>query len=47
MALERTNQKFTKRFQYLEKQTKKVGKTLHEMSLDEMDTFWENAKKED
>jgi len=47
MALERTNQKFTKRFQYLEKQTKKVGKTLHEMSLDEMDTVWENAKKED
>ena len=46
-ALERTNQKFTKRFQYLEKQVKKVGKTLHEMSLDEMDTVWENAKKED
>ena len=46
-ALERTNQKFTKRFQYLEKQAKKVGKTLHEMSLDEMDTVWENAKKED
>ena len=46
-ALERTNQKFTKRFQYLEKQTKKVGKTLHEMSLDEMEVIWQEAKKVD
>ena len=46
-ALERTNQKFTKRFQYLEKQAKKVGKTLHEMSLDEMEVIWQEAKKVD
>ena len=46
-ALERTNQKFTKRFQYLEKQAKKIGKTLHEMSLDEMEVIWQEAKKVD
>jgi len=46
-ALERTNQKFTKRFQYLEKQAKKVGKTLHEISLDEMEVIWQEAKKVD
>lgn len=46
-ALERTNKKFKKRFQYLEQQTKSIGKSLHDMSLDEMDVFWEEAKKKD
>ena len=46
-ALERTNQKFTKRFQYLEKHAQKTGKTLHEMSLDEMEVIWQEAKKVD
>lgn len=46
-ALERTNQKFTKRFQYLEKYAKKTGKILYKMSLDEMDAIWEESKKED
>jgi len=46
-ALERTNKKFKKRFQYLEKQTKEAGKNLHEMSLTEMDVYWEEAKKLD
>ena len=46
-ALERTNQKFTKRFQYLEQHVQKVGKTLHEMSLDEMEVIWQEAKKVD
>ena len=46
-ALERTNQKFTKRFQYLEQHTQKIGKTLHEMSLDEMEVIWQEAKKVD
>jgi len=44
-ALERTNKKFKKRFQYLEKETKAEGKSLHDMSLDEMDVYWEAAKK--
>ena len=46
-ALERTNQKFTKRFQYLEQHVQKIGKTLHEMSLDEMEVIWQEAKKVD
>lgn len=45
-ALERTNQKFTKRFQYLEAKAKEMGKTLQQMSLAEMDVYWEEAKKE-
>jgi XTP/dITP diphosphohydrolase len=44
-ALEKTNQKFINRFQYLEKEAKKTGKTLHQMSLAEMDVFWNAAKK--
>ena len=44
-ALERTNQKFIKRFQYLEKAVKNEGKSLSEMSLAEMDVYWEASKK--
>lgn len=44
-ALERTNKKFIKRFQYLEGKAKELGKTLKEMTLAEMDVFWEEAKK--
>jgi len=44
-ALERTNKKFKKRFEYLEKETITVGKSLHDMSLAEMDVYWEEAKK--
>lgn len=44
-ALEKTNKKFIKRFQYLEKAAKENGKTLSEMSLTEMDVFWNEAKK--
>ncbi len=44
-ALERTNKKFIKRFQHLEKRAKENKKTLKEMSLAEMDVFWEEAKK--
>jgi XTP/dITP diphosphohydrolase len=43
-ALERTNKKFMKRFQHLEKRAMEAGKTLKEMSLSEMDVFWEEAK---
>lgn len=44
-ALERTNQKFTKRFLYLEAKAKEIGKRLDEMTLAEMDVFWEEAKQ--
>ncbi|GMN09425.1 nucleoside triphosphate pyrophosphohydrolase [Croceitalea sp. MTPC9] len=44
-ALERTNKKFIKRFQYLEKKSKDLGKSLKEMTLEEMDVFWEQAKQ--
>lgn len=45
-ALERTNKKFSKRFIYLEEQAKSIGKSLNDMSLNEMNTFWEEAKKQ-
>lgn len=44
-ALERTNLKFIKRFQYLESESKKDGKNIGEMSLAEMDVYWEKAKQ--
>ena len=44
-ALERTNKKFIKRFQYLETKAKGMGKSLSDMTLAEMDIFWEEAKK--
>ena len=46
-ALERTNKKFIKRFQYLESKAKANNKTLKEMSLDEMNVFWNEAKLSD
>lgn len=44
-ALEKTNKKFIKRFQFLEKAAKKEGKELSDMSLTEMDVHWENSKE--
>jgi XTP/dITP diphosphohydrolase len=43
-ALERTNKKFIKRFQYLEAKAKTNNKLLRDMTLAEMDVFWEEAK---
>jgi len=43
-ALERTNKKFIKRFQYLEKESARDGKKLGEMTLAEMDQYWNKAK---
>jgi len=43
-ALERTNQKFIRRFNYLETETLLKGKSLHSMSLEEMDVYWNEAK---
>lgn len=43
-ALERTNKKFIKRFQFLEIESAKDGKTMGEMTLNEMDEYWNKAK---
>lgn len=43
-ALERTNQKFIRRFNYVEQKAKEQGKNLSEMTLGEMDAFWNEAK---
>lgn len=45
-ALERTNRKFIHRFQFLERESHKDGKKLGEMTLAEMDAYWERAKSE-
>src|SRR5699024_4067533 len=44
-ALELTNQKFIRRFNYLEEHTIKQGKNLKDMTLEEMDAIWNEAKK--
>lgn len=46
-ALERTNKKFIRRFKYLEQKADEIGKTLHDMSLAEMDVYWEEAKSQE
>lgn len=43
-ALERTNRKFIRRFNFLEAEVKRLGKNLKEMSLEEMDAIWDKAK---
>jgi uncharacterized protein YabN with tetrapyrrole methylase and pyrophosphatase domain len=47
IALERTNRKFIKRFNYLEENTIKKGQSLQTMTLDEMNVVWDEAKKRD
>ena len=46
-ALEHTNQKFIRRFNYLEEHTLKQGRALTDMTLAEMDAIWEEAKRHD
>lgn len=43
-ALERTNKKFIARFQYLERKAAESGKSLRDMTLAEMETYWQEAK---
>lgn len=43
-ALERTNQKFIYRFNYMEQKVKEMGRSLKDMTLEEMETFWQEAK---
>jgi XTP/dITP diphosphohydrolase len=44
-ALERTNKKFIKRFRYLEEEAKKNGESLKDLSLEQMDVYWNQSKK--
>lgn len=44
-ALERTNKKFIRRFEHLESRAEEQGKSLHEMTLEEMDSYWNEAKE--
>jgi XTP/dITP diphosphohydrolase len=44
-ALEKANKKFKRRFQYLEEHARKDGKVLYSMTLEEMDKYWNEAKK--
>ena len=44
-ALELTNQKFTRRFNYIEQHSIRMGKPLTEMTLEEMDKLWNEAKE--
>lgn len=44
-ALESTNQKFIKRFNYIEQKATEMGKSIADMTLAEMDKYWEEAKK--
>lgn len=44
-ALEKTNKKFIKRFKFMEKSSKEDGKSISEMTLLEMEEYWERAKK--
>ena len=46
-ALERTNQKFIRRFNYVEEHTIKAGMSLKDMTLEEMDALWDEAKKKE
>ena len=46
-ALEKTNKKFMSRFNYLEQQTLKKGRSLYDMNLEEMNRIWEDAKAYD
>lgn len=46
-ALEKTNRKFVRRFGYIEERAGETGRSLKEMGLDEMNRFWEEAKREE
>lgn len=46
-ALEKTNKKFIRRFQFLEKRASETGRNLKDMTLNEMDVIWNEAKKEE
>ncbi|MFZ4613093.1 MAG: nucleoside triphosphate pyrophosphohydrolase, partial [Bacteroidia bacterium] len=43
-SLEKTNKKFIKRFQYIEQEANKINKQLSDMTLEEMEVFWQQSK---
>ncbi len=45
-ALERTNKKFIKRFQFIENKVNEAGKSMHDMTLQQLDEYWNEAKRE-
>ena len=44
-ALEKTNQKFTRRFSYLERQAKKNNQDFHQVNLDQLEAWWQESKQ--
>lgn len=44
-ALEKTNKKFIRRFQYIEEQAKLAGQSMSDMSLEQMETYWQQSKQ--
>ena len=46
-ALEKTNQKFIRRFNYVEQQAKVQGRSIKELTLEEMDRLWDEAKQKE
>ena len=46
-ALERTNKKFIERFTFIEQEAARMGRTLNDMTLEEMDAIWNEAKKKE
>ena len=46
-ALERTNQKFIRRFNYIEQRSREMGRPMTEMTLQEMDNLWNEAKQQE
>jgi MazG family protein len=46
-ALQRTNNKFTRRFQFIEKKVIESGKSMNDMTLEELDQIWDQAKSEE
>ena len=46
-ALEKTNQKFIRRFNYIEQRSREMGRPMTEMTLQEMDALWNEAKHQE
>ncbi len=44
-SLRETNARFRKRFAYIERSARELGKTVNDLSLDEMEQYWQKAKK--
>ncbi|RUM88460.1 MAG: hypothetical protein DSZ25_02190 [Thermovibrio sp.] len=47
IALSKSNDKFEKRFRFMEKKAREMGRSLSDMDIDEMEELWQEAKKRD